>query len=135
MRILLVLVLFSEILTAQTVRPRARELGIKVGVIPTGPLNAITDVADVAVGHATLIRGDDIRTGVTAILPHQRNLFVEKVAGAVFIGNYWECFWKIGRVDSSGGTRRDRDAHLVNIDAERLACGGCLSRLHAGAAG
>src|SRR5260370_29867667 len=87
MRILLVLVLFSEILTAQTVRPRARELGIKVGVIPTGQLNAITDVAGVAVGHTTVVRGDDIRTGVTAILPHQRNLFVEKVAGAVFIGN------------------------------------------------
>jgi D-aminopeptidase len=87
MRILLVLVLFSEILPAQDVRPRARELGIKVGVIPTGPLNAITDVAGVAVGHATVIRGDDIRTGVTAILPHQRNLFVEKVTGAVFIGN------------------------------------------------
>src|SRR5713101_3858819 len=87
MRILLVWVLFSEILTAQTVRPRARELGIKVGVIPTGPLNAITDVAGVAVGHATVIQGDDIRTGVTAILPHQRNLFVEKVPGAVFVGN------------------------------------------------
>src|SRR5216684_46784 len=87
MRILLVLVLFSAILTAQTVRPRARELGIKVGVIPTGPLNAITDVAGVAVGHTSVIRRDDIRTGVTAILPHQRNLFVEKVAGAVFIGN------------------------------------------------
>ena len=83
----MVLVLFSAILTAQTVRPRARELGIKVGVIPTGPLNAITDVAGVAVGHTSVIRRDDIRTGVTAILPHQRNLFVEKVAGAVFIGN------------------------------------------------
>src|SRR6266852_5881337 len=87
MRTLLVFVLVSEILSAQSVRPRARDLGIKVGVIPAGPLNAITDVAGVAVGHATVIRGDDIRTGVTAILPHQRNLFVEKVAGAVFIGN------------------------------------------------
>jgi D-aminopeptidase len=87
MRILLVFVLLSEILAAQNVRPRARDLGIKVGVIPAGPLNAITDVAGVAVGHTTVIRGDDIRTGVTAILPHQRNLFVEKVAGAVFVGN------------------------------------------------
>jgi len=87
MRTLLVFVFLSEILPAQSVRPRARDLGIKVGVIPTGPLNAITDVAGVAVGHATVIRGADIRTGVTAILPHQRNLFVEKVAGAVFIGN------------------------------------------------
>lgn len=68
-------------------RPRARDLGIVVGVLPTGPLNAITDVAGVKVGHATLRRGDNIRTGVTAILPHGGNLFREKVAGAVFIGN------------------------------------------------
>src|SRR5438309_4007311 len=68
-------------------RPRARDLGIVVGVLPTGPLNAITDVAGVAVGHTTLNKGDDIRTGVTAILPHTGNLFREKVPGAVFIGN------------------------------------------------
>ena len=69
------------------VRARARELGIVVGVLPTGPLNAITDVAGVRVGQATLHRGDDVRTGVTAILPHPGNLFTEKVPGAVFIGN------------------------------------------------
>ena len=68
-------------------RPRAREAGVKVGVLSTGPLNAITDVQGVLVGHATLIRGDDIRTGVTAILPHGGNLFREKVPGAVFVGN------------------------------------------------
>jgi D-aminopeptidase len=68
-------------------RPRARDIGLKVGVIPTGPLNAITDVAGVRVGHTTLNRGDDVRTGVTAILPHEGNIFREKVAGAVFIGN------------------------------------------------
>ena len=68
-------------------RPRARELGIIVGVIPAGPLNAITDVDGVLVGHATLIRGDNVRTGVTAILPHNGNLFREKVPGAVFVGN------------------------------------------------
>src|SRR3982750_2788184 len=68
-------------------RPRARELGITVGVLPTGPLNAITDVEGVLVGHTTLIRGDDVRTGVTAILPHGGNLFREKVPGAVFVGN------------------------------------------------
>jgi D-aminopeptidase len=68
-------------------RPRAREAGVVVGVLPTGPLNAITDVAGVTVGHATLIKGDDVRTGVTAILPHGGNLFREKVPGAVFIGN------------------------------------------------
>lgn len=68
-------------------RPRARDLGIKVGVLPPGPLNAITDVAGVKVGHTTLIRGENVRTGVTAILPHGGNLFREKVPGAVFVGN------------------------------------------------
>ena len=70
-----------------TTKRRARDLGIKVGVIPAGPLNAITDVSGVMVGHTTIIRGDDIRTGVTAILPHNSNLFREKVPGAVFVGN------------------------------------------------
>ena len=68
-------------------RPRARELGITVGVLPTGTLNAITDVDGVLVGQTTLVRGDNIRTGVTAILPHGGNLFREKVPGAVFVGN------------------------------------------------
>lgn len=68
-------------------RPRAREVGVTVGVLPTGPLNAITDVEGVLVGHTTIIRGDNIRTGVTAILPHGGNLFREKVPGAVFVGN------------------------------------------------
>lgn len=68
-------------------RPRARDLGIKVGILPPGPLNAITDVNGVLVGHTTLIRGDNVRTGVTAILPHGGNLFREKVPGAVFVGN------------------------------------------------
>src|SRR5262245_41390555 len=68
-------------------RPRARDLGIAPGTLPTGPLDAITDVPGVLVGQATVIRGDNIRTGVTAILPHGGNLFREKVPGAVFIGN------------------------------------------------
>jgi D-aminopeptidase len=68
-------------------RPRASDLGLKVGVLPTGPLDAITDVAGVEVGHTTIIRGADIRTGVTATLPHSGNLFREKVPGAVFVGN------------------------------------------------
>lgn len=68
-------------------RPRAREVGVVVGVLPTGSLNAITDVAGVTVGHTTLTKGDNVRTGVTAILPHDGNLFREKVPGAVFIGN------------------------------------------------
>jgi D-aminopeptidase len=73
--------------TTPNTRPRASDLGLKVGVLPTGPLDAITDVAGVEVGHTTIIRGDDIRTGVTAILPHPGNLFREKVPGAVFVGN------------------------------------------------
>jgi D-aminopeptidase len=68
-------------------RPRARDTGVRVGVLPTGARNAITDVAGVRVGHTTIIRGENIRTGVTAILPHAGNLFREKVAGAVFVGN------------------------------------------------
>ena len=68
-------------------RPRAREAGIIVGVLPVGPLNAITDVSGVMVGHATVIRGENVRTGVTAILPHQGNLFREKVPAAIFVGN------------------------------------------------
>lgn len=68
-------------------RPRARDIGVKVGILPTGARNAITDVTGVGVGHTTIIRGTDIRTGVTAILPHAGNLFREKVAGAVFVGN------------------------------------------------
>jgi D-aminopeptidase len=68
-------------------RPRAREIGVVVGVFPPGPLNAITDVGGVRVGHVTLIEGDGIRTGVTAIVPHGGNVFQDKVAGAVFAGN------------------------------------------------
>ena len=68
-------------------RPRAREAGIVVGVLSPGALNSITDVGGVAVGHSTIVRGDNVRTGVTAILPHGGNLFREKVPGAVFIGN------------------------------------------------
>lgn len=77
--------LFSLLLAAPA--PRAREAGIAVGIYPPGPLNAITDVRGVQVGHATVRRGDTIRTGVTAVLPHDRNLFREKVPGAVFVGN------------------------------------------------
>src|SRR5882724_412141 len=68
-------------------RMRARELGVVVGILPTGSHNMISDVDGVSVGHATLIQGDNVRTGVTAILPHGGNLFREKVPAAVFIGN------------------------------------------------
>jgi D-aminopeptidase len=68
-------------------RPRARELGIAPGIYAPGPLNAITDVGGVRVGHTTVITGDAVRTGVTAVVPHGGNVFQDKVAGAVFIGN------------------------------------------------
>ena len=68
-------------------RCRVRALGIKPGILPTGPLNAITDVPGVQVGHFTLIEGNNIRTGATAILPHPGNLFQEKVPAGVAVGN------------------------------------------------
>ena len=66
---------------------RARDLGIKIGVFETGELNAITDVKGVTIGHKTLIQGENIRTGVTAIIPHQKNLYQYKVPAAIYIGN------------------------------------------------
>jgi D-aminopeptidase len=78
--------LFAAIMTAQT-RPRARDLGITPGAGTPGALNAITDVAGVRIGHTTVTTGGDVRTGVTAIVPHTGNLFREKVPGAVFVGN------------------------------------------------
>src|SRR3954447_5017110 len=68
-------------------RPRASDLGLKVGILPAGPLDAITDVAGVKVGQTTIIRGGSIRTGVTAVLPHAGNLYRERVPGAIFVGN------------------------------------------------
>jgi len=68
-------------------RARARELGIRPGIYEPGPLNAITDVEGVRVGHATLIAGESIRTGVTAILPHGGNLYRDRPAAAIHIFN------------------------------------------------
>jgi D-aminopeptidase len=68
-------------------RPRARDLGLAPGVFAPGPLNAITDVAGVRVGHTTLDIDDRVRTGVTVVVPHAGNLFQEKVPGAVYVGN------------------------------------------------
>ena len=68
-------------------RPRARDIGIKIGILTPGKLNAITDVEGILVGHTTLIKGDNTRTGATAILPHGGNLFQEKVPGAIYVGN------------------------------------------------
>src|SRR5438128_5035399 len=70
-----------------TVRPRARDIGLKIGILPIGPMNSITDVNGVAVGQTTIIKGDSIRTGVTAVLPHTGNLFKEKVPAAIYVVN------------------------------------------------
>jgi D-aminopeptidase len=74
-------------LAAAEERPRIRDLGVKPGVLAPGPENAITDVAGVRVGHRTIIEGDSIRTGVTAVVPHAGNLFQQKVPAAVHVGN------------------------------------------------
>lgn len=73
--------------TTSAERPRAREAGVVVGILPPGPLNAITDVAGVRVGQVTVMEGDSVRTGVTAILPHGGNLFRERVPAAIHVGN------------------------------------------------
>jgi D-aminopeptidase len=92
MRFLLALLIIAvAVATAATPaaaqRARARELGVKPGVFQPGKLNAITDVAGVRVGQTTVIQGDGIRTGVTAILPHGGNLFTDRVPAAVHVGN------------------------------------------------
>src|SRR5881392_646036 len=86
-RVLPLLGLAAAPLASQTPRPRARDIGLVVGVLPPGPLDAITDVDGVRVGHTTVTRGDSINTGVTAILPHAGNIFREKVPAAVVVGN------------------------------------------------
>jgi D-aminopeptidase len=68
-------------------RVRIRDLGLEIGIFRTGTLNALTDVPDVRVGQVTIVQGDSVRTGVTAILPHGGNLFQEKVPAAIFVGN------------------------------------------------
>jgi D-aminopeptidase len=79
------LMLISSYLYSQN--KRVRDYGIQIGVLRTGALNAITDVEGVKVGHTTLIEGDDVRTGVTAILPHSENIFQLKVPAAIYIAN------------------------------------------------
>ncbi len=82
--ILIVILSFSPDSQSQD---RARELGIEPGILTPGRWNAITDVKGVSVGHKTLMEGDSVRTGVTVVLPHQGNIFQEKVPAAIFVGN------------------------------------------------
>lgn len=84
--LLLITILFLQNTNAQE-RQRARDLGIKPGILTPGPLNAITDVEGVKVGHKTIIEGENIRSGVTMILPHGGDLFKSRVPAAVYVGN------------------------------------------------
>src|SRR6516225_6922820 len=88
--------------TGSNTRPRAPELGLKIGILPSGSFDAITDVAGVEVGQTTIIRGDNIRTGVTAVLPHSGNLYREKVPGAVFVDNGFGKLTGFTQVDEMG---------------------------------
>ncbi|MBT8462281.1 MAG: P1 family peptidase [Gemmatimonadetes bacterium] len=83
----LALASWPSVTAAQEARPRARDLGIEIGVLEPGARNSITDVEGVRVGHSTVLQGDSIRTGVTAVLPHGGNVFAEKVPGAIVVRN------------------------------------------------
>ena len=85
--ILLLALCANHAFAQNTARPRVREVGVVVGSLPTGPANSITDVAGVRVGQVTVIEGDNVRTGVTAILQHAGNVFLERVPAAVHIAN------------------------------------------------
>jgi len=89
-------------MTTNEQRPRLREFGIKTGIFNPGPLNAITDVAGVKVGHVTLIEGDSVRTGVTAILPHEGNIFQQKIPGAIYVANGYGKLTGIPQVEEQG---------------------------------
>lgn len=103
---LLALLLSAVFIVAQgsgpSPRPRASDLGLKIGILPTGPLDAISDVAGVTVGHTTVVRGDSVRTGVTAVLPHSGNLYREKVPAAIFVGNGFGKLTGSTQVDEMG---------------------------------
>jgi D-aminopeptidase len=103
----IVMILLAAAFTAAhsspaNVRARVSDLGLKVGILPTGPLDAITDVAGVEVGATTIIRGDNIRTGVTAVLPHSGNLYREKVPAAIFVSNGFGKLTGSTQVDEMG---------------------------------
>lgn len=68
-------------------RGRARDFGLQVGILPTGKWNAITDIKGVMVGHTSLVQGDSVRTGITVVIPHSGNVFMQKVPAAVYVSN------------------------------------------------
>src|SRR5688572_1333987 len=79
--------LFQSVAVRAQTRPRARELGVAPGIFPPGALNSNTDVGGVLVGQVTVVEGDSVRTGITAILPHSGNLFLQRVPAAIVVGN------------------------------------------------
>jgi D-aminopeptidase len=89
MKLLLLVFLMLNVFTIAQgqERKRARDYGIKIGVLPIGEYNSITDIAGVKVGHVTLKEGENVRSGVTAIIPHPGNIFQEKVPAAIYVGN------------------------------------------------
>ena len=84
---MLIAVLPVSSLGQDSTRPRARDLGLAIGIFNTGEHNAITDVPGVHVGHTTVLEGSRVRTGVTAILPHEGNLYSSRVPAAIHVGN------------------------------------------------
>jgi D-aminopeptidase len=88
--------------SAATERPRARGAGIAIGILPPGPINAITDVAGVRVGHVTLIEGESVRTGVTAVLPHGGNLYQDKVPAGFSVANGYGKFMGSTQIEELG---------------------------------
>lgn len=99
---LLLAIVTTSPMFGQDARPRVRDLGIEPGIFRTGPLNAITDVAGVRVGQVTITDGDSINTGVTAILPHGGNPFLERVPAAVHVGNGFGKFVGVSQVMELG---------------------------------
>ncbi len=85
--ILFLLALGPSLASQEAIRPRARDLGLSVGVFSPGPLNAITDVEGVLVGQVTVVAGDRVNTGVTAIRPHGGSLYHDRVPAAMYVGN------------------------------------------------
>jgi hypothetical protein len=116
----------QETLSSAQGRLRLRDWGLKIGVYQPGPLDAITDVAGVRVGQVTLVEGDDVRTGVTAILPHDGNMFQDKVAAAVYVYNAFGKLVGATQVNELSETRDPAHQH-----AQRLGCGASLGGLDA----
>ena len=97
---------------------RARELGIVPGTLPPGPLNAITDVAGVRVGQTTVRLGDSVRTGVTAILPHPGNVFLDRVPAAIHVTPEAAAGGTIGKIRTGDIVRVDAQAGVLEVKVD-----------------